>query len=56
MSWSHGYFPEFPGAAYDRWKTTDPRDFEYEKPEDDEPEPHEELEPGEFGPGKEENW
>ncbi len=48
MSWPY-YFPEFPGAAYDAWKTTDPRDAE--RDEEDEPEPEEELPSGEFGPG-----
>lgn len=27
-------YPDFPGASYDNWKTTDPRDYEPE-PEDE---------------------
>ena len=48
MTWTHGFFPEFPGAAYDAWKTTPPDEVEEE-----EPEPREELESGEFGPREE---
>lgn len=48
MNWPY-FFPDFPGAAYDRWKTTPP-----DEGGEEEPEPREELEEGEFGPGLEE--